>query len=44
VEQEPPWQDSGEGHRYRCHIAPAELAEAQRAGEVPERDEAGTAS
>ena len=27
--QEPPWQEDSGGHRYRCHIAPAELAEAQ---------------
>jgi peptide/nickel transport system ATP-binding protein len=27
--QEPPWQDDSGGHRYRCHIAPAELAKAQ---------------
>jgi peptide/nickel transport system ATP-binding protein len=26
---EPPWQSDGERHRYRCHIPPAELAEAQ---------------
>jgi len=37
VEQEPPWQQSGEGHSYRCHIAPADLAPAQRSGEVPVR-------
>jgi len=30
AEVEPPWQDDGAGHRYRCHIAPADLARAQR--------------
>jgi peptide/nickel transport system ATP-binding protein len=39
VEQEPPWQQSGEGHSYRCHIAPADLAPAQLTGEVPVRRE-----
>jgi peptide/nickel transport system ATP-binding protein len=28
-EKEPPWQQDGAGHRYRCHIAPAELGPAQ---------------
>ncbi|MGW4489820.1 dipeptide ABC transporter ATP-binding protein [Amycolatopsis sp. NPDC004368] len=23
--QEPPWQDTGKGNRYRCHIAPEDL-------------------
>jgi peptide/nickel transport system ATP-binding protein len=39
VAQEPPWQQDGEGHSYRCHIAPAELGPAQRTGEVPTRRE-----
>jgi peptide/nickel transport system ATP-binding protein len=39
VEQEPPWQQDGEGHSYRCHIAPAELGPAQRTGAVPTRRE-----
>ncbi|HEY2869398.1 MAG TPA: oligopeptide/dipeptide ABC transporter ATP-binding protein, partial [Gaiellales bacterium] len=26
----PPWQEDGERHRYRCHIAPAELQELQK--------------
>ena len=30
AEVEPPWQEDGEGHRYRCHIAPPQLARAQR--------------
>jgi peptide/nickel transport system ATP-binding protein len=30
AEVEPPWQDDGAGHRYRCHIAPDDLARAQR--------------
>jgi len=30
AEVAPPWQDDGAGHRYRCHIAPADLARAQR--------------
>jgi peptide/nickel transport system ATP-binding protein len=29
VEQEPPWQDVGEGHAYRCHIPAEELRELQ---------------
>ncbi|MBV9569550.1 MAG: ABC transporter ATP-binding protein [Hyphomicrobiales bacterium] len=29
-EREPPWQEYGEGHRYRCHIPPADLESAQR--------------
>jgi len=39
----PPWQDDGRGHRYRCHIAPRELAGLQRAdrlaGRAPSRTE-----
>ncbi|MBV9522630.1 MAG: ABC transporter ATP-binding protein [Alphaproteobacteria bacterium] len=31
--EEPPWQEDEVGHRYRCHIAPAELRRAQRAAE-----------
>jgi peptide/nickel transport system ATP-binding protein len=31
AEVEPPWQDDADGHRYRCHIAPDDLARAQRA-------------
>jgi peptide/nickel transport system ATP-binding protein len=30
AEVAPPWQDGGDGHRYRCHIAPDDLARAQR--------------
>src|SRR5919206_153153 len=30
AEVAPPWQQDGEGHRYRCHIPPPELARAQR--------------
>jgi peptide/nickel transport system ATP-binding protein len=30
AEVEPPWQDDADGHRYRCHIAPDDLARAQR--------------
>jgi len=29
--EEPPWQLTDAGNRYRCHIAPAELADLQRA-------------
>ena len=29
-DREPPWQEDGERHRYRCHIAPAELQELQK--------------
>jgi peptide/nickel transport system ATP-binding protein len=28
-EREPPWQQHGVGHRYRCHIAPEDLEPAQ---------------
>ena len=34
---EPPWQDDGRGHRYRCHIPPRELAGLQRADLVAGR-------
>ena len=27
--QEPPWQETAPGHRYRCHIAPDELTAMQ---------------
>jgi len=30
AEVEPPWQDGADGHRYRCHIRPDDLARAQR--------------
>ncbi len=30
--EEPPWQEDGADHLYRCHIQPAELREAQLAG------------
>jgi peptide/nickel transport system ATP-binding protein len=44
---EPPWQDDGRGHRYRCHIAPSELAGLQRvdrvAGRPPTRTEVAEA-
>jgi len=30
--EEPPWQQDGAGHLYRCHIPPAELRAAQLAG------------
>jgi peptide/nickel transport system ATP-binding protein len=40
---EPPWQDDGRGHRYRCHIAPESLGGLQRAdrlaGRAPARPE-----
>jgi peptide/nickel transport system ATP-binding protein len=31
VEQAPPWREVTPGHNYLCHIAPAELREAQLA-------------
>ncbi|HSL64284.1 MAG TPA: ABC transporter ATP-binding protein, partial [Gaiellaceae bacterium] len=34
---EPPWQEDGSGHRYRCHIAPGDLAGLQRADLVAGR-------
>jgi peptide/nickel transport system ATP-binding protein len=34
---EPPWQEDGGGHRYRCHIPPRELAGLQRADRVAGR-------
>jgi peptide/nickel transport system ATP-binding protein len=41
----PPWQDDRRGQRYRCHIAPQDLAGLQRAdrvaGRAPARAEAG---
>jgi peptide/nickel transport system ATP-binding protein len=40
---EPPWQEGDSGHRYRCHIPPRELGDAQRAdrlaGVAPARAE-----
>jgi peptide/nickel transport system ATP-binding protein len=30
AEVEPPWHDDADGHRYRCHIRPDDLARAQR--------------
>jgi peptide/nickel transport system ATP-binding protein len=39
---EPPWQESGHGHRYRCHIAPRDLAGLQRADRVAGRAPART--
>ena len=30
VREKPPWRDTGEGHRYRCHIEPDELERLQR--------------
>lgn len=40
---EPPWQDDGRGHRYRCHISPEDLGGLQRAdrlaGRPPTRPE-----
>jgi peptide/nickel transport system ATP-binding protein len=29
VNQEPPWRESGDGNRYRCHIEPGELRRSQ---------------
>ena len=34
---EPPWQEDGDGHRYRCHIAPRDLGGLQRADRVAGR-------
>ena len=34
---EPPWQENGPVHRYRCHIAPGDLAGLQRADRVAGR-------
>jgi peptide/nickel transport system ATP-binding protein len=31
VNQEPPWRESGDGNRYRCHIEPDDLRRAQEA-------------
>jgi peptide/nickel transport system ATP-binding protein len=33
--QEPPWQEDAGGHRYRCHIPPAELTAAQAEARPP---------
>jgi peptide/nickel transport system ATP-binding protein len=32
--QDPPWQESSSGHKYRCHIPPTELS-ALQSGEHP---------
>jgi peptide/nickel transport system ATP-binding protein len=37
----PPWQEDADGHQYRCHIPPAELAEAQLTAPQPTRADAG---
>ena len=34
---EPPWQDDGLGHTYRCHIPPRELGGLQRADRIAGR-------
>ena len=44
-ETQPPWQRDGDGHEYRCHLPPGELAEAQladrRAARVGPRGRSG---
>jgi peptide/nickel transport system ATP-binding protein len=44
---EPPWQDDGQGLRYRCHIPPRDLGGVQRAdrvaGRAPLREQGTTA-
>jgi hypothetical protein len=42
VNEEPPWQSTPDGQRYRCHIEPAELERLQTAGKTaePEPDRA----
>jgi len=39
-DQEPPFQESASGHRYKCHIPPDELLAAQLADRPDARDEA----
>jgi peptide/nickel transport system ATP-binding protein len=39
-EQEPPFQESQSGHRYKCHIPPGELLAAQLADRPDAQDEA----
>jgi peptide/nickel transport system ATP-binding protein len=34
---EPPWQEDGPAHRYRCHIPPRDLGGLQRADRLAER-------
>jgi len=43
VQQEPPLQEAGAGHAYKCHIPPGELLAAQTAGEATDagRETAG---
>ena len=36
VNEEPPWQSTADGERYRCHIEPGELARLQADQEAPE--------
>jgi peptide/nickel transport system ATP-binding protein len=40
VNQEPPWQSTAEGERYRCHIEPGELARLQAEPAQAEPDSA----
>jgi peptide/nickel transport system ATP-binding protein len=40
-QQDPPWQDDGDGHFIRCHIPLEELVELQSATLVPVRKEHG---
>jgi peptide/nickel transport system ATP-binding protein len=38
AEQEPPWRDAGDGHRYLCHIPVDELRALQTAAPVPREE------
>jgi peptide/nickel transport system ATP-binding protein len=40
----PVWQDVGRGHRYQCHITPAELISVQARGPYPGREFASNSS
>jgi peptide/nickel transport system ATP-binding protein len=40
--QEPPWQQDGVGHTYRCHIPPADLAPLQSDAHARRHPTAGT--
>jgi hypothetical protein len=38
VNEEPPWQSTTDGERYRCHIPPEELARLQGEAEPAARE------
>jgi len=40
--QEPPWQQDGNGHLYRCHISPQDLRRIQPSARYAQGEEAPT--